>query len=104
VTRCGAVAGAQAAVPWEVAQGIRQRVAALPAAAREVLGAAAVVGRVAARRSATMHTPDSPRSKCSWRWTSPAVPACLWMKGLRIPSPTTLSARWWRPTWGPPGG
>jgi tetratricopeptide (TPR) repeat protein len=32
-------------VPWDVAQGIRQRMAALPEAAREVLGVAAVVGR-----------------------------------------------------------
>ena len=34
------------AVPWDVAQGIRQRVAALPAPAAEVLGVAAVLGRV----------------------------------------------------------
>ncbi len=34
------------AVPWDVAQGIRQRVAALPAPAQEVLGVAAVLGRV----------------------------------------------------------
>jgi predicted ATPase len=33
-------------VPWDLAQGLRQRVAALPDAAREVLGVAAVVGRV----------------------------------------------------------
>jgi tetratricopeptide (TPR) repeat protein/transcriptional regulator with XRE-family HTH domain len=33
------------AVPWDVAQGIRQRVAALPAVTRDVLGVAAVVGR-----------------------------------------------------------
>jgi tetratricopeptide (TPR) repeat protein/transcriptional regulator with XRE-family HTH domain len=34
------------AVPWDVAQGVRQRVAALPESARTVLGAAAVVGRL----------------------------------------------------------
>jgi hypothetical protein len=33
------------AVPWDVAQGVRQRIAALPFAAQEVLGAAAVIGR-----------------------------------------------------------
>jgi hypothetical protein len=31
-------------VPWELAQGVRQRLAALPAAAQEVLGVAAVLG------------------------------------------------------------
>ncbi len=36
-------------VPWDVAQGVRQRVAVLPETARLVLGAAAVVGRRAAR-------------------------------------------------------
>jgi tetratricopeptide (TPR) repeat protein len=35
-------------VPWDVAQGLRQRVAALPGAAQEVLKVAAVVGRVVA--------------------------------------------------------
>jgi tetratricopeptide (TPR) repeat protein len=35
-------------VPWDVAQGLRQRVAALPAAAQEVLRVAAVVGWVVA--------------------------------------------------------
>src|SRR5437764_15303852 len=35
-------------VPWDVAQGLRQRVAGLSAAAQEVLGVAAVVGRVVA--------------------------------------------------------
>ncbi len=33
------------AIPWDVAQGVRQRVALLPEAAREALGAAAVAGR-----------------------------------------------------------
>ncbi len=37
------------AVPWDLAQGVRQRAAVLPEAARLVLGAAAVVGRCAAR-------------------------------------------------------
>ena len=37
--------GEEDAVPWNVAQGLRQRVAGLPAAAREVLGVAAVLGR-----------------------------------------------------------
>jgi tetratricopeptide (TPR) repeat protein len=36
-------------VPWDVAQSIRQRVAALPAAAQELLGVAAVAGRVTPR-------------------------------------------------------
>ena len=41
------VAGAirQGEVPWTVAQSIRQRVAVLPLAVRELLGAAAVIGR-----------------------------------------------------------
>ena len=37
--------GAAEAIPWTVAQSIQQRVAALPPAARELLGAAAVIGR-----------------------------------------------------------
>ena len=37
--------GAPDAVPWDVAQSVRQRVAALPSVAQEVLGVAAVVGR-----------------------------------------------------------
>jgi len=37
------------AVPWDLAQGVRQRVALLPESARLVLGAAAVVGRRVAR-------------------------------------------------------
>jgi tetratricopeptide (TPR) repeat protein/transcriptional regulator with XRE-family HTH domain len=42
------VAAGEEAIPWEVAQGIRQRVAALPALAQAVLGAAAIaVGRTA---------------------------------------------------------
>jgi tetratricopeptide (TPR) repeat protein len=36
-------------VPWDVAQGVRQRLALLPGAGQEVLGAAAVVGRRASR-------------------------------------------------------
>jgi tetratricopeptide (TPR) repeat protein/transcriptional regulator with XRE-family HTH domain len=40
--------GAAERVPWDVAQGLRQRVAGLSAAAQEVLGVAAVVGRVVA--------------------------------------------------------
>ncbi|HXT34816.1 MAG TPA: hypothetical protein VN837_04485, partial [Chloroflexota bacterium] len=35
----------QEALPWSVAQSVRQRVAALPEAAQEILGAAAVLGR-----------------------------------------------------------
>jgi class 3 adenylate cyclase/tetratricopeptide (TPR) repeat protein len=47
--RSGALdASVSSAVPWDVAQTIRQRVAALPESARELLGAAAVVGRQAA--------------------------------------------------------
>jgi tetratricopeptide (TPR) repeat protein/transcriptional regulator with XRE-family HTH domain len=37
-------------VPWDVAQGVRQRVAVLPTAARALLGVAAVVGRRAPLR------------------------------------------------------
>src|SRR5262249_52446525 len=43
--RRGDVDGAADGVPWDIAQGIRQRVAALPDAARAVLAAAAVAGR-----------------------------------------------------------
>ncbi len=38
--------GAAEAIPWDVSQGVRQRVALLPEPAREVLGAAALIGRV----------------------------------------------------------
>jgi tetratricopeptide (TPR) repeat protein len=38
--------GEKAAVPWDVTQSVRQRVAALPAPAQAILGAAAVIGRV----------------------------------------------------------
>ena len=45
--RAGAAGGAgDAAVPWNLSQSIRQRVAVLPEAARDALSAAAVVGRV----------------------------------------------------------
>jgi predicted ATPase len=44
--RPGAADGMVEGVPWDVAHAVRQRVAALPLAARTVLGAAAVVGRV----------------------------------------------------------
>jgi len=37
--------GAVEAVPWDLAQGVRQRVALLPATGQEILGAAAIVGR-----------------------------------------------------------
>src|SRR5207244_3016411 len=48
--RLGAVAdGGEDVVPWDVAQSIRQRVTALPEAARELLGVAAVAGRVTPR-------------------------------------------------------
>lgn len=40
-------AGARAAVPWDVVQSVRQRITALPEAARQVLGMAAVIGRTA---------------------------------------------------------
>jgi len=40
---------ADTAVPWDVAQSIRQRVAVLPQAAREILDTAAVMGRVVPR-------------------------------------------------------
>jgi tetratricopeptide (TPR) repeat protein len=41
--------GAGGTVPWDLAQGVRQRVALLPAAGHEILGAAAIVGRRAPR-------------------------------------------------------
>ena len=41
--------GSAGEVPWDLAQGVRQRVGVLPDTARMVLGAAAVVGRRAAR-------------------------------------------------------
>jgi len=40
---------AAGAPPWDLAQGVRQRVALLPGESREILGAAAVVGRSAPR-------------------------------------------------------
>src|SRR5436305_3058120 len=43
-------AGGTPAVPWDVAQGVRQRVAALPALAQELLAIVAVLGREASRR------------------------------------------------------
>jgi tetratricopeptide (TPR) repeat protein len=44
--RLGDAEQGEDAIPWDVAQGIRQRVAVLPPVAREVLGVAALVGRV----------------------------------------------------------
>ncbi|HKC75238.1 MAG TPA: hypothetical protein VKF37_13730, partial [Chloroflexota bacterium] len=41
--------GAQEAVPWDLAQGVRQRVALLPPAAQHLLGVAAIAGRNARR-------------------------------------------------------
>ena len=55
--RAGALEAGAEEVPWTVAQSIRQRVALLPAAARELLGTAAVVGRDIAR--ATLATVTS---------------------------------------------
>jgi tetratricopeptide (TPR) repeat protein/transcriptional regulator with XRE-family HTH domain len=56
----GLQAGGGAAVPWDLAQGLRQRLAALPPAAREVLGVAAVIGRVVRRPllAATLARPE----------------------------------------------
>jgi predicted ATPase/DNA-binding XRE family transcriptional regulator len=45
----GREGGAEDVVPWDVVHGLRQRIEALPEAAREVLRAAAVVGRGAPR-------------------------------------------------------
>jgi tetratricopeptide (TPR) repeat protein len=42
-------AGQAADIPWDVAQNIRQRMAALPTAAQELLGTAAIIGRQAPR-------------------------------------------------------
>src|SRR5260221_14509682 len=42
-------ADARADVPWDAAASIRQRVAALPAGARHLLGVAAVIGRTASQ-------------------------------------------------------
>jgi predicted ATPase len=44
--QAGALGTGAEALPWDVQQTIRQRVAALPEAAQELLGVAAVVGRV----------------------------------------------------------
>jgi transcriptional regulator with XRE-family HTH domain len=44
--RGGTADGPSAGVPWTVTQSVRQRVMALPEAAREVVGVAAVAGRV----------------------------------------------------------
>ena len=41
--------GSKEGVPWDLAQGVRQRVALLPPAGQEVLGVAAVAGRRASR-------------------------------------------------------
>lgn len=46
----GLQSGGSDAVPWDLAQGLRQRMAALPAGAQRVLGVAAVIGRVVERR------------------------------------------------------
>jgi tetratricopeptide (TPR) repeat protein len=45
----GGEAGSHTGIPWDAAQAIRQRVAALPAAVQEILGVAAVAGREAPR-------------------------------------------------------
>lgn len=37
--------GSREAVPWDIAQGVRQRVGLLPGAGQEILGAAAIMGR-----------------------------------------------------------
>jgi tetratricopeptide (TPR) repeat protein len=47
--RLGADEGPADAVPWDVAQSVRQRVAMLSSGARDLLGVAAVAGRVAPR-------------------------------------------------------
>jgi transcriptional regulator with XRE-family HTH domain/tetratricopeptide (TPR) repeat protein len=49
IQRAGQDGAAREAVPWDVGQSIRHRVAALPEVARELAGAAAVVGRVVPR-------------------------------------------------------
>jgi predicted ATPase/DNA-binding XRE family transcriptional regulator len=46
----GLQAGAGEDLPWDLAQGLRQRVAALPEAAQEIMGVAALIGRVVPRR------------------------------------------------------
>jgi predicted ATPase/DNA-binding XRE family transcriptional regulator len=51
-------------VPWEVAQGIRVRVAALPSAARDVLCVAAIVGREASR-SLLLRASNSPTDEAT---------------------------------------
>jgi tetratricopeptide (TPR) repeat protein len=45
----GAVPATKEAVPWNVSQHVRQRIAALPQAAREIVGIAAVAGRQSPR-------------------------------------------------------
>jgi transcriptional regulator with XRE-family HTH domain/tetratricopeptide (TPR) repeat protein len=61
-------------LPWDLAQSVRQRVSTLPAFAQEVLGVAAVVGRVVQRGllAATVHLPaedllDALESACQAR-------------------------------------
>jgi tetratricopeptide (TPR) repeat protein len=49
----GLQTGGGGAVPWDLAQGLRQRLAALPVGAQELLGVAAVIGRVVPRRLLT---------------------------------------------------
>jgi tetratricopeptide (TPR) repeat protein/transcriptional regulator with XRE-family HTH domain len=46
----GLQAGLGAAIPWDLAMALRQRVAALPEGTQEALGVAAVIGRVVPRR------------------------------------------------------
>ncbi len=48
-------------VPWDVAHSVRQRVAALPGAARELLGVSAIVGRVVPDRKEILVALDAAR-------------------------------------------
>ena len=80
--------GTEVEMPWTVAQSIRQRVAALPEATRELLGTAAVLGRDVSRPTLTSVTSRTEEEVLMA--LEPAEPMC-WRKpaGTRIGSSTT---------------
>jgi predicted ATPase len=68
-----------AALPWDLAQSLRQRVAALPEAAQDLLGLAAVVGREVSPALLTAVT-RQPVHAVVAAWRPPSTLAC-WKKG-----------------------
>jgi hypothetical protein len=81
--------GSVEAVPWDLAQGVRQRVALLPEVAQGVLGAAAVWAG-ACRGRCWRRRWGKARRWCWPGWRRPAGRACCWRRGMRhMPSPTT---------------